>query len=66
MASCQMEYKYLAHLTGRKEYFQTVERVMDIMQKHQAPNGLLATNWNVFNGTPIAGKYSVTVYGMFP
>jgi mannosyl-oligosaccharide alpha-1,2-mannosidase len=50
-----MEYKYLAHLTGRKEYFQTVERVMDIMQRHQAANGLLATTWNVADGTPIGG-----------
>jgi hypothetical protein len=26
IASCQMEYKYLAHLTGRAEYFTKVCR----------------------------------------
>ncbi|KAG8844911.1 hypothetical protein FRB96_002800 [Tulasnella sp. 330] len=28
-ASCQMEYKYLAKLTGRQEYFEVAERIMD-------------------------------------
>lgn len=35
MASCQVEYKYLAHLTGNPEYFTKTEKVMELMEKHQ-------------------------------
>ncbi|KIY72384.1 glycoside hydrolase family 47 protein [Cylindrobasidium torrendii FP15055 ss-10] len=31
-ASCQVEYKYLAHLTGRADYFHAVDRVMGVLE----------------------------------
>jgi mannosyl-oligosaccharide alpha-1,2-mannosidase len=31
MLSCQLEYKYLAYLTGRTPYYTAVENVMEIM-----------------------------------
>ncbi|KZT32445.1 seven-hairpin glycosidase [Sistotremastrum suecicum HHB10207 ss-3] len=35
IGSCQMEYKYLAYLTGRKEYFDTVNDITDRMERAQ-------------------------------
>ena len=32
--SCQLEYKYLAHLTGRKEYFERVRRLLITLAKY--------------------------------
>ncbi|KAJ3575539.1 hypothetical protein NP233_g1040 [Leucocoprinus birnbaumii] len=43
--SCQLEFKYLAKLTGRKEYYETVERVMDIVYDTKAKDGLFADKW---------------------
>jgi hypothetical protein len=35
MATCQMEFKYLSHVTKEPEYFMSSQAVMDIMQKEQ-------------------------------
>ncbi|KAG8784506.1 hypothetical protein FRC15_003175 [Serendipita sp. 397] len=35
MASCQMEFKYLAHLTKEAVYFNKSDKVMDLMQEQQ-------------------------------
>jgi mannosyl-oligosaccharide alpha-1,2-mannosidase len=54
-----MEYKYLAHLTGRKEYFAIPDHIMDIMKESQSKNGLWATRWDTMKGTQIGPQYSV-------
>jgi hypothetical protein len=35
MATCQMEFKYLAQLTGKAKYFRDSDKVMDLMQEEQ-------------------------------
>lgn len=35
MASCQLEYKYLAHLTEEPDYFFKSDKVMEIMEREQ-------------------------------
>ncbi|KAH7885863.1 glycoside hydrolase [Phlebopus sp. FC_14] len=60
--SCQMEYKYLAHLTGRVEYYHRVERVMDIMHQAKLPYNLFPTMWNMGDAKPASQKYSVGAY----
>ncbi|KAL0947331.1 hypothetical protein HGRIS_013450 [Hohenbuehelia grisea] len=53
IATCQMEYKYLAHLTGRKEYFQKVEDVMDKMYTANVEDGLFAETWDPKTAAPL-------------
>ncbi|CDO68395.1 Glycoside Hydrolase Family 47 protein [Trametes cinnabarina] len=60
--SCQMEYKYLAHLTGRKEYFDKVERIMDLMNEADPKNHLFSTKWSVLTGQPINSQFSVGAF----
>ena len=38
--SCQLEYKYLAHLTGRKEYFDHVCEILVTLQSLTYMNAL--------------------------
>jgi mannosyl-oligosaccharide alpha-1,2-mannosidase len=59
MASCQLEYKYLAHLTGRKEYFEKVERVSDIMMMEQPDEGLWSTIWSADSGKQSGTQHSI-------
>lgn len=63
-----MEYKYLAHVTGRSHYYNKVcetlasfdctkitlqvEHVMEIMYKASVPNGLFPTKWDLESGAP--------------
>lgn len=54
--SCQMEYKYLAHLTGRTEYFDKVEKIMTLMDGVKVKDGLFPTTWSVTSGQPMNGK----------
>ncbi|KAL4961420.1 glycoside hydrolase family 47 protein [Aspergillus stella-maris] len=37
----QLEFKYLAKLTGEAEYWHIVEKVMQLVDQNQAPDGLL-------------------------
>ncbi|KAL4760803.1 glycoside hydrolase family 47 protein [Aspergillus foveolatus] len=39
--SVQLEFKYLAKLTGEAEYWRVVEKVMQVVDANQAPDGLL-------------------------
>jgi Glycosyl hydrolase family 47 len=57
-----MEYKYLAHLTGRTEYFDKVEHVMTLMQGAHTTNGLLPTAWNITSGLPLNGTLQLKYY----
>ncbi|KIJ59220.1 glycoside hydrolase family 47 protein [Hydnomerulius pinastri MD-312] len=60
--SCQMEYKYLAHLTGRVDYYHRVERVTDLMHRTKVSDGLFPTTWIMESGKPSNNKYSVGAY----
>ncbi|KAJ8508704.1 hypothetical protein ONZ45_g9039 [Pleurotus djamor] len=57
--SCQMEYKYLAHLTGRAEYFNSVEKVMDSIYNASVPDGLFASRWDPTTGSPLDTHFTV-------
>lgn len=59
MTSCQLEYKYLAHLTGRKDYFDRVDHIMDIMHNMSATIDLYPTQWSIEEGKPTNKKISV-------
>ncbi|KAL9713657.1 hypothetical protein Ac2012v2_003268 [Leucoagaricus gongylophorus] len=60
--SNQLEYKFLAHLTGRTEYFIKTENIMKLMYKVNISNGLFPTQWNIENGNPNNAHYSVGAY----
>ncbi|KAG6335737.1 hypothetical protein ID866_3361 [Astraeus odoratus] len=62
MTSCQLEYKYLAHLTGRTDYYHRVERVMNIMYEWPATDGLYPTLWSRKRANPVNEVYSVGAY----
>ncbi|KAJ3553416.1 hypothetical protein NM688_g3622 [Phlebia brevispora] len=59
MASCQMEYRYLAHLTGRPEYVRVVDHVLDHMMQYAENGGLYATTFDLTTGRPFSNAYSV-------
>ncbi|KAJ7746460.1 glycoside hydrolase family 47 protein [Mycena maculata] len=52
--SNQMEFKYLAHITGKSEYYTATERPMKAMygEENTMLGGLLATVWDVTTGKP--------------
>jgi mannosyl-oligosaccharide alpha-1,2-mannosidase len=60
--SCQLEYKYLAYLTGRPLYYSAVEDVMDIMYAANLSSwaDLFPTMWSTETGQPI-GCMSLTL-----
>ncbi|KAG6828534.1 hypothetical protein H0H93_014853, partial [Arthromyces matolae] len=45
VASCQLEFKYLAKLTGRSEYYTAAERVMEVLYAADPEEGLFASYW---------------------
>ncbi|KAF8159589.1 glycoside hydrolase family 47 protein [Crassisporium funariophilum] len=55
----QLEFKYLAHLTGRTEYYNKTENVMTKMYNTKSTNGMLPTMWDSEAGTPTNTHYSV-------
>ncbi|CAL1715499.1 unnamed protein product [Somion occarium] len=60
--SCQLEYKYLAHLTGRREYFDNVEKIMDIMRDANIEEGLFPTKWRLTTAIPYNSQFSVGAF----
>ncbi|KAF9269091.1 seven-hairpin glycosidase [Marasmius fiardii PR-910] len=60
--SNQMEYKYLAHLTGKREYFEKSERAMKVMYDSNITDGLFPTQWNPTTAMPISTQFSVGAY----
>lgn len=72
IASCQMEYKYLAHITGKEKYFKKVDNVIAILEKEQwtakgrkgsnpgngANEGLFAVRWDPRTGKGLGGEFS--------
>ncbi|KAF5309751.1 hypothetical protein D9611_013618 [Ephemerocybe angulata] len=57
MASCQVEYKYLSKATGRPEYYEKVENVMQHLYDADNYHGLLAERWYL-NGKPTNNHYT--------
>lgn len=62
IASCQMEFKYLAHLTKRVEYFLKPDRVIELMERDPHPDGLWATSWNLQTGTQVPGELVILTF----
>ncbi|KAI9444515.1 seven-hairpin glycosidase [Lactarius indigo] len=58
--TCQLEYKYLAYLTGRKVYYEAVERVMEIVYEANVTStgDLFPMSWSLNDGLPIGRKVS--------
>ncbi len=56
IASCQLEFKYLAHLTGREDFFFKVDKVVDYMEESQRKDGLWSTYWDVRTGAQVGCK----------
>ncbi|KAI0918074.1 hypothetical protein AcV5_002851 [Taiwanofungus camphoratus] len=60
--SCQLEYKYLAHLTGRRHYYDYVERIMDVMRDADVHEGMFPTKWDIISGSPLNSHFSVGAF----
>ncbi|KAJ6580973.1 glycoside hydrolase [Mycena capillaripes] len=60
--SNQMEYKYLAYLTHRAEYFERTEKIMDIMSDATITGGEFPTQWDASTGKPSNNQFSVGAY----
>jgi len=58
--SCQLEYKYLAYLTGRTQYYAAVEKIMNIMytEDWSWSKNLLPTMFNTQTGSPSSSMSS--------
>ncbi|KAL5522912.1 hypothetical protein ACEPAF_1179 [Sanghuangporus sanghuang] len=50
IASCQMEYKYLAYLTGNRKYYTLSDKTWDWFERNQLPDGMWYTEWNITTG----------------
>ncbi|KAF8889335.1 glycoside hydrolase [Infundibulicybe gibba] len=59
--SNQMEYKYLAHLTGRPEYYNKTQYIMEKMYEANV-TGLFPTMWDKTLGTPLNTHFSVGAF----
>ncbi|KAH9987762.1 seven-hairpin glycosidase [Russula compacta] len=62
--SCQLEYQYLAYLTGRTVYYTAVERVMEIMYATNLSSweNLFPTLWSTNTGLPTSKMVSVGAF----
>ncbi|KAF7345377.1 alpha-1,2-Mannosidase [Mycena venus] len=60
--SNQMEFKYLAHLTKRAEYYEKTEHVMEIMYNASIEGGQFPTQWDVSTGKPMNKQFAVGAY----
>jgi len=66
--SCQLEFKYLAYLTGRTSYYTAVEKVMEVMYETNLSSSkdLLPTIWSTETGLPASSTspllYLVSVH----
>ncbi|CCM04172.1 uncharacterized protein FIBRA_06334 [Fibroporia radiculosa] len=60
--SCQLEYKYLAHLTGRRDYFHNVDRLMDVIRDANVPGYKFPTIWDYNEGIPANEQFSAGAF----
>jgi mannosyl-oligosaccharide alpha-1,2-mannosidase len=58
--SCQLEYKYLAYLTGRTQYYTAVENIMNRIytEDFSSSRNLLPTMFNTNTGAPSSSTSS--------
>lgn len=68
--SVQLEFKYMAKLTGEAEYWKTVERVMEVVDQQKAQDGLvpiyIQPDSGEFKGDNIRlGSRGDSYYGLF-
>ncbi|KAL1700218.1 glycoside hydrolase family 47 protein [Schizophyllum commune] len=54
IASLQLEYTYLAKATGKKEYFDRAQNVINIINRanYDETGGMMPIGWNTTDGTP--------------
>ncbi|KAH9973544.1 glycoside hydrolase [Lactifluus volemus] len=59
--TCQLEFKYLAYLTGRARYYIAAEKVMEVMYAANLSltRDLYPTGWSLTTGLPTTRKVSV-------
>ncbi|CAA7263605.1 unnamed protein product [Cyclocybe aegerita] len=57
--SCQLEFKYLAKITGKKEYYQKVQKAMNYFYKADVKDGLFNDNWFIKDGTPTGSHFTI-------
>lgn len=61
--SCQLEYKYLAHLTSNPTYFTKVENIMAMMETANLTGpGLFPTIWDTRTGTSNGRVFSAGAF----
>ncbi|CAK5269755.1 unnamed protein product [Mycena citricolor] len=60
--SNQMEYKYLAHLTNRPDFYDKTEKIMDLMYRSTIDKGQFPTQWDSITGKPTNNQFSVGAY----
>ncbi|KAL5531444.1 hypothetical protein ACEPAG_4321 [Sanghuangporus baumii] len=62
IASCMMEYKYLAKVTGKKEYYDAANTIMRRLYDadlSKYPRGMLPSLWNLSNGQPVNDQFTI-------
>jgi len=57
--TCQLEFKYLAKLTGNKEYYEKVEKAMDVFYRANVKDGLFHDEWSMKDGTPHGEHFTI-------
>ncbi|KAI0272317.1 mannosidase [Gloeopeniophorella convolvens] len=58
IASCQLEYTYLAKITGKKEYYDLADGVMKALEKADVSSlgGMLPEGWALTTGAPMGSN----------
>ncbi|TDL21105.1 seven-hairpin glycosidase [Rickenella mellea] len=61
IATCQMEYKYLAHLTGKKEFYDVAQKVTASLYNAKTDwvGGMFPTQWDLKYGSPVNDVVSI-------
>ncbi|THH26373.1 hypothetical protein EUX98_g7818 [Antrodiella citrinella] len=60
VASCQLEYAYLARLTGKKEHYDRSAKIFDnLRQVNLSETGMLPKSYGLMNGEPLDRSISV-------
>ncbi|PPR01327.1 hypothetical protein CVT24_006329 [Panaeolus cyanescens] len=57
--TCQLEFKYLAKITGKKEYYDRVQTAMQVFYRANVKDGLFHDNWDFHNGSPQGAHFTI-------
>ncbi|KAH8832921.1 glycoside hydrolase [Flagelloscypha sp. PMI_526] len=60
--SCQLEYKFLAHVTGKEEFYHPVEHIMQVIEDSNTPDSAYPTRWSHVTGQPTNQEFSVGAF----